>query len=253
MKRASQVFMFVGLMLTVAAQAQAQGLKWEDRGFLNVNYGAQNKAASDLTSTSTFSKYDETGQVSSAQTIESSGGMIDVAAGFRAFGNFGIGAGFNTLSKKGSGTLTAKVPHPIFYDQPRTATATVDNLEHKETAFHVMALFVLPVSDKFDVAVSAGPTFFSLEQSTLATPEIGTDIPPYTSVALTSVTMNTTKANKVGFNAGLDATFRLAKYIGVGGYVRYAGATVDIEPVSGQTVSVNVGGIQFGGGLRFRF
>jgi hypothetical protein len=255
MKRASHLFMFAGLLLLVSARAQAQVVPWEDRVFVNINYAMQSRSATDVTSSKTSTIYDETATVSSAQTIESDGGMFDISGGFRLFGNFGIGIGYNAISKEGVGTVTAKVPHPLFYDQPRTATAEIEPLNHKEQAIHLMGVFVLPITNKFDVTLSAGPTFFSLEQDT-----VGTDIqysegaPPYTTITLNSVNKVTTEESKVGFNVGADATVRITTNFGIGGFIRYAAATMDIVPESGgETLKVNVGGLQFGGGLRLRF
>ena len=44
----------------------------------------------------------------------------------------------------------------------------------------------------------------------------------------------------------------LAPFWGLGGFVQYAGGSIDLPLPSGQT-SITVGGLQFGGGLRFRF
>jgi len=242
------------LLLVVTARAQAQVTPWEDRVFVNVNFGYQSRSVADIASSKTSTIYDETATVSTAQTIESSGGMFDIAGGFRLVGNFGLGVGYNRISKDAVGTLTAKVPHPLFYDQPRTATAEIPNLKHQETALHLMGVFVLPVTNKLDVMVSAGPTFFNLEQQTIAADaqysEVGA---PYNSITLNSVSKITTKESKVGFNVGADLTVRLTTKLGIGGFVRYASAKVEIVPQSGDATEVNVGGLQFGGGLRLRF
>ncbi len=255
MKRASRLAMFAALMLlVVTVQAQAQVTPWEDRVFVNVNFGYQNRAATDIATSKTSTIYDETATVSSTQTIESSGGMFDVAGGIRLFGNFGIGVGYNRLSREAAGTITAKVPHPLFYDQPRTASAEIANLKHQETALHLMGVFVLPITNKFDVTLSAGPTFFNLEQQTISGDaqysEAGA---PYNSITLNSVTKVTTKEKKVGYNVGADLTVRITTNIGIGGFARYAAAKIEIVPSAGEALEVNVGGLQFGGGIRLRF
>jgi hypothetical protein len=255
MKRASRLVMFAALLLlVVTARAQAQVTPWEDRVFVNVNFGYQSRSAADIASSKTSTIYDETATVSSVQTIESTGGMFDIAGGFRLVGNFGLGVAYNRISKDAVGTITAKVPHPLFYDQPRTATADIDKLAHKEGALHLMGVFVLPVTNKFDVMVSAGPTFFKLEQQTIASDaQYSEGSAPYSSITLNSVTKTTTKESKVGFNVGADLTVRLTTKLGIGGFIRYASAKVEIVPQSGDAMEVNVGGLQFGGGLRLRF
>ena len=256
MKRAFQLMMFVAVAAALAAPAQAQMLSWQDHGFLNVNFGSVSKQENTISTSRTFSLYDETGQIGSSQTFETGGTFPEFAAGIRVFGNFGIGVAYNQFSSESEGTVTASVPHPIYYDQPRSASSTVSALTHSQKAFHLMALFVLPLSDKFDVTLSAGPTFFSVEQGTInaASAQIGPDIAPYSTVSLTSVNKVTTSESKAGFNVGADATFRVTKYLGLGAFARYAKATVELAPEGvGSTLSIDAGGMQFGGGLRIRF
>ena len=62
------------------------------------------------------------------------------------------------------------------------------------------------------------------------------------------------QAAEIGFNVGADMTYRFANNFGIGAIVRYAAATVSLEPEGGGDPSdVKVGGFQFGGGLRIRF
>jgi hypothetical protein len=148
--------------------------------------------------------------------------------------------------------VTAEVPSPIYYDSPRTATATVDDLEHVELGYHFQALWMLPITDKLDVVLSGGPSVFNLEQGVVKSPQITEIGPPYSSVNMT-VSQTTTTGSQVGFNIGADMTYRFANNVGVGAMIRYASATVSLTSDGGDTSDVKVGGFQFGGGLRIRF
>lgn len=256
MKRALYLVMFVGLAVMAAVPAQAQMLQWQDHGFLNVNFGSQSKAETTVSTVRTFTLYDETARITSDQAFETGGTFPDFSAGIRVFGNFGVGAAFNQFSSEGAGTVAASVPHPLVYDQLRTTGQSFDGLKTSERAFHLMAFFVLPLSDKFDVTVSAGPTFFSVEQDTInaAAAQIGPDAAPYTTVSLTGVNTVTTKESKVGLNVGADATFKFTKYLGIGAFVRYAKATIEMTPEGlSEPLTIDAGGMQFGGGIRIRF
>jgi opacity protein-like surface antigen len=253
MKRASLVMLFAGLMLLVAAHAQAQMLQWEDRVFINVNGAFQSHPSKEVSTSSEFTLYDEKASVKTQQTIDGQGGMFDVSGGFRLFGNFGVGVGYNQLSSKSEGIIAASVPHPILYDSPRNAGATVPDLMHKEQAVHVFGLFMIPLSEKFDMAVFGGPTFFTVEQDTLSNPQVAEVGPPYTTVNLTNVKKITTSKNQTGFNVGLDATYKITRNFGLGGFFRYSAAKVDMTPEGGTALEVEAGGMQFGGGVRIRF
>ena len=68
-----------------------------------------------------------------------------------------------------------------------------------------------------------------------------------------NVTTTTTKetGSGTGLYAAIDIIYNLAARYGVGGYVRYAGAKVDLPAAA--IVDANVGGMQAGGGIRLRF
>ena len=241
-----------GLML-LSSQAFAQALPWEGRGFVNVNLGMQVKSTSLVTANETFGPiYDESGKLTTAQTIDSQAPFFDIGAGVRLFGNFGAGVSYSRLSTEGSAVVTATVPSPLVYDQPRTANSTATGLKHVEQGYHFQAVWMLPVTDKFDVVFSAGPTLFQLEQDVVASPQISEVGPPYTTVNMTTSTV-TVSDSQIGFNVGADLTYRFANNVGVGAMVRYAGATVGLTPEGGSALDVKVGGFQLGGGLRVRF
>jgi len=241
----------IGLM-AFASQASAQALPWEGRGFLNVSFGIQVIAEDVATTNASFTIYDETGKITTAQTIDSQAPFWDIGGGFRITGNFGAGFTYSRLSATGAAQVTAQVPSPVYYDQPRTVTATVNDLEHVEDGYHFQALWMLPITDRLDIVFSGGPSVFNLKQGVVMSPQITEVGPPYSTVNMT-VSQTTTSGSQIGFNIGADMTYRFANNVGIGVLMRYAAATVSLESEGGDTSDVKVGGFQFGGGLRIRF
>ena len=253
MKQVFRLAVFVVVASAFASQASAQALPWEGRGFLNVNFGIQVIADDAANTSASFQLYDETGTVTSTQAIDKQAPFLDFGGGFRVAGNFGVGFAYSRLNVTGTAEVVAKVPSPIYYDQPRTATASLNALDHTENAYHFQALWMLPITDKVDVMISGGPSWFSLTQGVVTSPQITEVGPPYTTVNMT-VAQSTLTASKMGFNVGADLTFRFANNFGVGGMVRYSTATVTLESTgSDATSDVKVGGFQVGGGIRIRF
>ena len=64
-----------------------------------------------------------------------------------------------------------------------------------------------------------------------------------------TILQTTETANGVGPYAQVDFIYNLKTRYGFGGYVRYAGAKVDLPSIA----DINVGGMQVGGGVRIRF
>jgi hypothetical protein len=251
-----QVFRLAACVIGLAAlpsQASAQALPWEGRGFINVNFGLQVIAEDVATTTTNFTIYDETGKITTAQTIDSQAPFFEIGGGFRIAGNFGAGFAYTRLSATGAAEVTAQVPSPVYYEQPRTVTSTLDDLDHIEDGYHFQALYMLPITDKLDIVFSGGPSLFNLKQGVVTSPQITEVGPPYSTVNMT-VSQTSTTGSEIGFNVGADVTFRIANNLGIGAIVRYAAATVSLTPEGGGDSSdVKVGGFQFGGGLRIRF
>jgi hypothetical protein len=229
--------------------AGAQSGNWNDRIRVSVNVGAQ------LTST-TFSAattkpvYAETATITTNYDIRR-GLSFDSGLLYRLTGNFGVGVALSTFGKKSDASITGSIPHPFFFNTPRTITGTA-SLQRTETVLHIQAAYVV-VSKKWDVAIAAGPSIFNVSQD-LVTDANYTEVYPYDTATFQSAVTTRPSATKLGFNAGVDVGYRFSRSIGVGGLVRFSRATVDF-PLAGSAsgVSLDAGGPQAAGGVRFYF
>lgn len=251
-KRITTILLVACGLVGAAGPAEAQMLQWTDRAFVNINGGYQSRAETSVTVTATETVYDEQASYTASQTVKSSGGFFDISGGVRVWGNLAIGLGYTQVSTSGSAEESVTEPHPLFYNTPRTASATMSGLRHREQQVHLFAMFVIPMTDKFEIAVSGGPTFFSLKQGTIGTFEWAEGGPPYSSISVT-LTATEVRKSKTGVNIGGDVTYKITKNLGIGGFVRYAGTSVSVTTAGGATFDENVGGVQVGAGARIRF
>jgi hypothetical protein len=122
-------------------------------------------------------------------------------------------------------------------------------------------MWVVPLRDKYEVAFVAGPSFFTVRQ-TVATVQAPQDIREgvgFTTVTINSVSVTDVKDSPVGVNVGVDGTYWIRTIrdigIGVGGFVRYAGASLDLATPGGveRDTELKTGGPQAAIGLRFRY
>jgi hypothetical protein len=234
----------VALCLCAAPQiASAQTMQWTDKGYVTVNVGVQ-AGSHDLSQSGSFPLYDETATFSSTNKVKG-GGMFDIGGAYKVWGhNLLAGLTISRVSSKSDGSLTGSIPDPVFFDQPRTVTKTFAGLKHAETAVHLDAIWMMPVANKIDVGIFAGPTIFSVKQDTIPSLTI-TEPGPTVTTAVVS-----TSKTKVGFNAGVDVQYMLRKRWGVGGVARYAVGSVTLP---GASKKLTVGGFQVGVGARVRF
>ncbi|HYU80129.1 MAG TPA: hypothetical protein VEK56_14165, partial [Vicinamibacterales bacterium] len=230
-----------------ARSAHAQvGQAWTDRGYVNVNVGFE-AGSSDLNDTSTFRLYDEDATLSVAQPTDS-GAFFDFSVGTRLWHNVSAGIGYHQGKTKSTAAIAGSIPHPLFFNRARTISESVADLERLERAFHLQFGYMIPVTRQTSVHVTAGPSFFRLRQdvvSQIGVTEQGGDF--------SRVTVNPVLAERtdhpVGFNIGADITYLFtsggATRDGVGAFIRYAGASSDVQVLQ-NTVSSDVGGLQVG-------
>jgi hypothetical protein len=245
-----------------ARPVSAQNLNWTadaPRYFFNVSLGGQAKEQT-FTDSSTFTIYNESGAVASAHSI-GGGTLFDIGAGARVWKSVSVGLAYSTLKNVNDASVVVRVPHPLVFGQSRTATATAAGLDHSENVDQLQIMWTIPLMNKFDVTVMAGPSFFTVRQTiaTVQAPQDIGDVAPFSSVTINSVTLTDVKDSPVGVNVGIDGTYMIRRIkgvgIGVGGFLRYAGASLDLATPAGVTrdTDLKTGGPQGGIGLRLRY
>lgn len=230
--------------LLCAGRADAQ---WN--GFLNINGSVQADDRS-VTHALTEPLYGERATYEATMTSPG-GGLLDAWVGVRVWSDLGIGLGATVLNARGNTAISGSVPSPLFTNRHRAASLERPGLRHQQVGVHVPLIYMLPVSERVHVAVSAGPSWFRLRHDTVTAVRL-TEAAPYTAVEIAGITTTAEEGTGIGYNAALDVTYLLTRYFGVGLFVRYTGGTVEIAFPDG-VQSLDVGGVQAGAGLRIRF
>ncbi len=220
---------------------------------LSVN-GAFQNGVRRVRETLRFRAYGEEAAFQTRQDIEG-GALIDVGGRIRAWRQLEVGATYTQLNGLDPAVVSGSVPHPIEFNQPRTADPQTFQLIHRERATHVSAAWVVPIpfDAHFAIAVFGGPSFFSVQQGLVTyvtAREAGG--PPFATVNVT-VDTGEHRRNAVGGHIGADVTFKPTEFVGLGFLVRYAAASVTLPSSISPAVPLTVGGFQTAGGLRLWF
>ena len=235
--------------LASAPSVLAQGGTLAGRGFIVVNGGYQ-VGTHDFEQVSTLRANVEDGSFTSDYEVKS-GPSFDVAGGATVWRRLAIGVGVTRFSSSTPSSLTGSVPHPFFFNRPRSVTGDVGGLEREELAVHVQAIARVPMSERLEVMAFGGPSFFRVKQGMVST-IAWSEAYPFDQASFSSATTVDPDESKIGFNVGGDVAFFFSRQVGVGGTIRYSAATVELD-AGGGTFEAKAGGIQVGGGLRLRF
>ncbi len=219
-------------------------------GFVVVNGGYQ-LASNDFADGATRRQYAEDGRIDTSYKVKA-GPALDIAGGAHVWKQLGVSVGVSRFSTSTPATLTGTVPHPFFFNRLRSVSGSVSGLKREELAVHVQGRGILQLSQRFEVMVFGGPSFFQVKQAVVADFTISESY-PYDDATFQSATTSEPKASRIGFNAGGDVAFFFSRQVGVGATAQYAGTTVEVAAAGGSKRELKVGGGKVGFGLRLRF
>ena len=243
----------VSIALCVPSVALAQKPKTPaknvDRGEIYVN-GAYRGGTDDVSSTVSFTANLETGSFTSTFPVKA-GAAFDAGGRVRVWKRLGVGVAVTSFSTNGTADITGRVPHPFFFNTPRSISGTA-SIERKETAFHLRAVVSSRPGRRLQFSGFAGPVFFSVSQ-TLVDRANYSDAYPFDTATFTSATTRRVSKSKTGFGAGADVAWYFMKNLGVGFSASFSGGSFTLKAVDDSSVAMKGGGALAGLGLRIRF
>jgi hypothetical protein len=246
-----KVVAFGVVALLCASSASAQ-----ERIRISINLGQQTSSTI-LKQEQTFERYFEQGSFTFERLVPTAV-TYDLGLAVRLWRELHAGAAVTIFDdKSGGGTVTARVPHPLQFNKPRTITGDVPNATRREVGQHLMFGWNVKTAGNVEFLLFAGPSIIATDQLLVKslTLELDKEVFPFDELAFPAVQSETLRENVMGYNVGVDMAWRFAHNVGVGLLIRFSEATQAFTPSqSGATpVDVTVGGLQAGGGLRLTF
>jgi hypothetical protein len=238
----------VAVVLASPAIAGAQGS--EARVRIGVSYGIQTSGDS-VSQSFTVQKNVEPATITSEMPLDQAP-VFDIGGWVKLASRIGVGVSFSRITRSGDATINASIPHPFYFNQPRAISGTQTGLHEEENAVHLDAVGLAAATERIELTVFGGLTFFNAKQDVITDVQYSESY-PYDTATFTSATVSRQSASKTGYNVGADVTWSFSERVGVGGLIRFSRASVDYTVSSTNTVSADLGGLQALGGIRFRF
>ena len=220
------------------------------RGFVSLN-GAYQTTSNDFRETVTFRENAEDGRFDADYSVRAVPGL-DMSGGGMISPTIGVGAAISRFSRSTPGTFSGSIPHPFFYNAPRSISAEIAGLKREELAVHAQMRGGFPVGSRFQALVFGGPSLFRVKQGIVADFSYA-DSYPYDEATFQAAQLISPTKSQIGFNVGGDVAFFFTRQVGIGFTTMFSRATVDLPTADGRTAQVRAGGIHTGGGLRLRF
>jgi hypothetical protein len=242
-----------GLLVCATGTASAQGFVWENKIFVNVS-GGGTTGATDVRQQFTFEYFLEPATVDTTRRV-GGGGLFDFTAGAMVVDNWLAGISFTKAGGDSSASFTGGIPDPAETDQFRPVSGSIPDMKHSESWFAFLAGYLLPkfplpdfipdFADKIDLIVLAGPVRAGVKHevvSAVTVSETG-------STPTVSIDRRTISKGFWGIQVGIDGRYMFTDHVGAGVFLRFMDASGDV--VDG--LNLDLGGFQFGGGVRIKF
>ncbi len=214
-------------------------------------------------STRVYPVFSELGNFQASNAIEK-GGVIAGGVSFRFWRNLAVGLDVSSYRSVNPAQITAELPHPFFFDLPRTTMGQAGGLERQELGVHVRALWVMQLANWLVVSASIGPSLINAQQDLVSSVEHTEVGFPFDDIIFTGHTVSSQSATTAGINSGVDIDtfvlhrlpflnqFAVLEKVGLGLMIRYVRGSVDMQ-LGDDLAEVDLGGLQVTTGLRFRF
>ena len=206
--------------------------------FVDINGGIASKPGA-LTTATTFTIFGEDG--AAATRVEpGTSAMVDLRIGYHVRRHVAVAAAVSAGQSDATGATTATIPSPIRFASPTIVSFDAAGSKRREVGVHLQAVYSIPVAEHVMLSVAGGPSLVHLQQGV---PNLNV------TTATPTVAAANESGNGFGGNVGADLSTQFSTRYGIGVFVRYVGASVDLPSASG----VKAGGVQAGAGLRLYF
>lgn len=256
----------VAALLAMPRPSSGQGLPSfgpdpQPRILVDVNlFNSSNSAAHQRDYTTSFLAFGETAteKASYLSPPRASGVPLDLGATYMIARWLGAGYNHTRTTYDVTSNLAATIPHPMFLRSPATGSGTAGHLLSRQETENRIFITIAPYrSNRFEVHLFGGPSFFSYSAQMVKTVSYAQSYDsatPQSAITITGSSDTKVNGDTVGFAGGADFAYFLTRYVGVSVGFRLSQGVVSIdEPMSGLGQDVLVGSTATFVGLRFRF
>ena len=211
------------------------------RGFVTFGAGAQ-ITSTDFSETQSEPLNQEQ-KTWTANYAVKTGLEFEVGGGWRVWRNLFAAATYSRFHESRSADISAQIPHPFFFNQPRSISGESLALSHDENAVHLSAWWIVPAGRRFEVGIFGGPSIISVSRPLVKDVQYSDEY-PYDTATFSEAPVGDVSKTAIGVHGGVDVTWLLSRQIGVGGTLRYARAGIDLSTPAGGATSFDAGGLQ---------
>ena len=181
--------------------------------------------------------------------------LSDVSAAYAVKPRFALGGGFSQVSYDDAATVTASIPHPLFFGANASGSGPTASLHRRENAVNMTFTVSAVRTERYDWRVFGGPSYFwysaEMANNVLYTQTAGSSI-SQNAVTVDGAESRSADGTAFGLHYGSDFAYFVHPRMALTGGVFVGYGTVKIrEPLSKIDQDIRVGSIRVFMGVRF--
>lgn len=232
----------VAVLLLAAPPASAQVTVWAN--------GVYDPATPSWSHSRTFTEFLEEARYEARYQADAVAGF-DVGIQVSLFRGVGPTLALSRVSRDATGSLDVSIPHPLYFDRDRSASAELAGVGHSEQVVH-MGLGWQGESGALGFAVFGGLSLFQVRADAVEAVEYDQEF-PFDEIALRTPRLVEQSDEPSGFHVGGRLDWRFGRSFGMGAQLRYSAATASFSLPGGDSFEIDAGGLQLAAGLRVYF
>jgi hypothetical protein len=177
---------------------------------------------------------------------------LSVSVSLNVWRGLGIKVGTSRYASQSGAQITGSVPHPFFFNRPRTFDGNAAGLDRQESAIDMHIGGTLSVGRRVTVAFGAGPSMLRVKQAIVNDLRYS-DSYPHDSISFMSATAANASGSKLVLGGGVQLGLFLTRTLGVAAGAQLATGNVPIRSEGSDERIIKVGGAKVNVGLAVRF
>ena len=203
----------------------------------------------DYSETRSYTLFVEESTLNAEYTADSAAGF-EFGIQFNLRNGLGAAVALGKTDRDGTVDVQTGLPHPLFFDQKRDVSLSLDGFPYDETAVHIDLVYTKR-KGAWELSAFAGASRIKVEARVVESLSFSQEY-PFDTATLTALPGRTVEDSPFGFNVGGGVDYVMGRF-GLGAQLRYSRATAELVPAEGETLEVNAGGLQIAAGVRLYF
>lgn len=148
--------------------------------------------------------------------------------------------------------IDARLPHPFFFNRPRSVAGTVDDMTQNALGLAIRVGWQIPMTHRFDLHVMGGPLWVRLD-SPVVTAVRFVETLPFNTASFTGADTASGVGWGTGLTVGANVGWRWRRHLGFESGMTFRHVSVDVTATTDRRVMVDAGRLRAHAGVRLSY